>query len=91
MPSDSRGNKIHSLNATLLFETFDFDHSGDINVQDFIEHLKRVGIEKGLTTNPEGSQIKRAVERLISEVASGREFISADEFLNLLYEYMDQE
>jgi hypothetical protein len=55
MPSESRGTAINKINATLLFETFDFDRSKDINVEDFIQHLKRVAEEKQLSVNPEGS------------------------------------
>ena len=54
MPSESRGTAINKINATLLFETFDFDRSKDINVEDFIQHLKRVAEEKQLSVNPEG-------------------------------------
>ena len=42
MPSEFNGTKIGKISSTLFFETFDFDRSGDIGVQDFIEHLKRI-------------------------------------------------
>ena len=75
-----------------MFEAFDFEQTGRIEVEDFINHLQAIRQEKNLKDDPSSKKFTALIEKIIQDVTNKeRSHLTADDFLNLLYEYMDQE